>query len=56
MVLHRGGGASRRVAKIVAITVSDLDIHRTAKLLIDRHGVQPPTRPNVKQDAGRKFP
>ncbi len=44
------------MAKIVAITVSDLDFYRTAKLFIDRHGVQPPTRPNVEQDVGRKFP
>ncbi len=33
-----------------------LDFYRTAKLLIDRHGFQPSTRPNVEQDAGRKFP
>ncbi len=34
----------------------DLDIDRTAKLLTGRHGFQPSTRPNVEQDAGRKFP
>ncbi len=34
----------------------DLDIYRTAKLLIDRHGVEASIRTNVKQDAGRKLP
>ncbi len=36
--------------------ISDLDIYRTAKFLIDRHGVEASIRTNVKRDAGRKIP
>ncbi len=35
--------------------ISDLDIYRTAKLLLDQHGDEASIRTNVKQDAGRKI-
>ncbi len=35
---------------------SDLDIYRTAKLLVDKHGAEASIRTNVKRDAGRKIP
>ncbi len=38
VVLHRGRGAGGGVAGIETMMVTDLDIYRSAKLLVDEHG------------------
>ena len=36
--MHRGGCSGGGVAEVQAMTISDLDIYRSAHLLLERHG------------------
>ncbi len=50
MVLFRGGGDSGRMAKIEAMT-SDLDIYRSAQVLVKQHGQDAPIEAAMRADA-----
>ncbi len=50
MVLFRGRGDSGRMAKIEAMT-SDLDIYRSANVLVKRHGQDAPIHAAMRADA-----
>ncbi len=50
MVLFRGSGDSGRMAKIEAMT-SDLDIYRSATLLVKQHGPDAPIHAAMRADA-----
>ncbi len=51
MVLHRGRGGRGGMAEGEAVTVSDLDVYRSARLLVDQHGDEAPIHAATQADA-----
>ncbi len=51
MVLHRSGCSGGGVAEVQAMTISDLDIYRSANLLVKQHGPGATAHAALRADA-----